>query len=165
MLCQHGRLECWECSRGVIGDVHESLITGDPLYQKGLADKESELKQLREELTIKEGALQAACVDLTKADEELAARDLVIEQMREAIQYALRKDYNCNGITAATKLEASVLLQPSTDAIKARDRKRDAALLRAIALGCDESKNIYYEIRRIADLREAGEWEPELEAK
>lgn len=50
MLCQHGRLECWECARAAIGNVHDTLITGDPMYKHGFSDGSSSVAELETQL-------------------------------------------------------------------------------------------------------------------
>jgi len=92
--------------------------------------------------------------------EELAARDLMIERMREAIDgmfgptTTLRED-------RWDKLDAARCLQPSTEALRDRDRKRDAALLRSVKDGWIHDDFL----ENLAEARESGEWEPNLEVK
>lgn len=103
--------------------------------------------------------------------EELAARDLVIEQMRDGIQAFIDEHEECEdnyGWLASVCSQEAVhvadellAVQPSADALKARDRKRDAALLRAAKEYTDSSETDT-ELDEIAAMRESGEWEPDL---
>lgn len=95
--------------------------------------------------------------------EELVAAQAVIEWMRSALIYV----NNCIGFSSeesATKwfsIVGDVLaLQPSTEALAYRDRKRDAALLRE----CISPNNpmLQAHLEELARIRESGEWEPSL---
>lgn len=88
--------------------------------------------------------------ELEQLLEKLASRDLVIEQMRETLKKA----------NHFHDFEDVIALQPSTEALAARDRKRDAALLRYLA-----DNNMKLNMYGLALERESGEWEPELEVK
>lgn len=121
-------------------------------YQAGVASRDDEVATLRE--------LEA----------QLAERDKIIALARDAISYALRKDYNCNGITCAKKLEEALAAIDDSTLVAGmvlcstkRDRKRDAALLR-------EADKVWWELdygsfEKLAKARESGDWEPELEVK
>lgn len=109
---------------------------------------------------------------------QLAAANLVIEQMRELLPHELPGSFIAFGknyAEASAKFAPqsdpmskfkirwfndcvrAATLQPSTDALKARDRKRDASLLRNMVdnhLDCDLEKQ--------AMLRESGEWDPNI---
>lgn len=55
-------------------------------------------------------------------------------------------------------------ISPSTELLEARDRKRDAELLRVIAEEYGTG-DVVYPVRylfELADIRESGEWKPEL---
>lgn len=104
------------------------------------------------------------------AKDVLAERDKIIALARDAISYALRKDYNCNGITCAKNLEEALAAIDDSKLVAGmvlcstkRDRKRDAALLR-------EADKVWWELdygsfEKLAKARESGDWEPELEVK
>lgn len=102
--------------------------------------------------------------------EELAARDLVIGQMRKALEnarlFAARSRKEEWAVTVLRFCaEAGVTgspLRSTADALKARDRKRDATLIRMVYCFCREH-NVPLECA--AKARESGEWEPELEIK
>ena len=99
--------------------------------------------------------------------EELAARDLVIGQMRKALEnarlFAARSRKEEWAVTVLRFCaEAGVTgspLRSTTDALKLRDRKRDAALLREVFDKFYVSK---VSLCALADQRESGEWEPTL---
>lgn len=116
--------------------------------------------------------------ELEQLREELTAAHLVIEQMREALREGLR---NPAGDYTEDIMGEALALQPSTEALAAFLRKRDAALLRELAGNClpnvrrydstvsvqktlhniavaDCVKHVFY----LAAKRESGEWEPDL---
>lgn len=90
--------------------------------------------------------------ELEQLLEKLASRDLVIEQMRETLKKA----------NHFHDFEDVIALQPSTEALAERDRKRDALLIRAVIDRIFDEGGTFYKWEK---MRESGEWEPELEVK
>jgi len=87
--------------------------------------------------------------------EELTARDLVIEQTGRFLERVTHWQEGKPDLHDMKML----CKQPSAEALAARDRKRDAALLREVFDKFYVSK---VSLCALADQRESGEWEPTL---
>ena len=97
--------------------------------------------------------------------EELTARDLVIEQTGRFLERVTHWQEGKPDLHDMKML----CKQPSAEALAARDRKRDAALLRKLSETFRKKENwgidpVHY-LLRLASECESGEWKPDLEVK
>jgi hypothetical protein len=109
------------------------------------------------------------CPEIERMREELAAAHLNLEQKQKALENIRlfsarhRKDeWATHVLRFCSEGGATGSPMRSTEALADRDRKRDAALLREVFDKFYVSK---ISLCALADKRESGEWEPELEVK
>lgn len=137
----------------------------DDEYSDGL---EAELESLRQEnATLHERYRVARAAHITQQnvlEAETMALLMVIEAkdaMLEKIACVGNGNSHGNSIGNCMAIDALAIL-PSTELLEARDRKRDAKLLRLVAnSGALSSYGIKYVFHKVK-LRESGEWIPEL---
>jgi len=101
--------------------------------------------------------------------EELSGQNttllVAIEALKESLHYERDLYLEAGSELRESSFEA-LFLSPSAELLEARDRKRDAALLRVVLANADWSPNqlVYANgyIDDLANQRESGEWIPEL---
>ena len=141
MLCQHGRfiLDCWDCNNQNKADEITQL-------RARVLELEKERDAAREEA----GARRQDLADFTRIvsktvddlKQEIAAQQLVIQQMREALQILDRaSNVSCG------KVQEALALQPSTEALDAYVAEAVKAEREACAAECVASKLIELPIK------------------
>lgn len=83
-----------------------------------VAELEAQLAERDAEIECEENRFNQLFDDFDKVTKQLAEHKKIIALAREAISYALRKDYNCNGITCTKKLEEALAAIDDSEIIK-----------------------------------------------
>jgi len=110
-----------------------------------LLEEDSEVHRLKDATIVKQG-------------DEIAALLVAIEAKDAALEDRV---FNRHGWDKHGDVAAIQAISPSAELLEARDRKRDAKLLRLADEQVD-TDDYPMDIWRLADLRESGEWLPEL---
>lgn len=145
-----------------------------------LAAANAEIERQRGAFRIEQSQADKAETEAFQLAQKLLAAQAVIEQMRETIQH----HSDCQNCCIHDGDSEALSIQSPTDTLKARDRKRDAALLREFAENClpnvrrkEPEASIERSLHNtaVADCikhalylsrsRLSGDWEPELEVK
>jgi hypothetical protein len=152
-------------------EIHKQTVTDGVAGFNALLSK---YKELEVQIAIQKSIIAVDADVKNRWQEEndallvaIEVKNAALSELEEAARCVQAGEWDRNSINPERiKAKEALALSPSAELLEARDRKRDAALLRIVLAKADWSPNqlVYANgyIDDLANQRESGEWVPEL---